>query len=876
MSDPSEMGAAEMVQELAPGRQLVFWRLLQRFNTALLAAESEVEIMQQALPLLLDLEAVAGVRLYLRTTVGQEFQLRHWIGSAPDRDRLKADLALDPSIRNDDPSEFILRLPLRADRNEGLGILEAAVSEPELAQQYASWLAEAANSLALALRTTRKHQHQAKRRQEAELMRDIVAALASSADINHALEMILVNLRSLVSYDTARLFLLDRYAQLPPALSAGTHDRPERGIFSSDEPVVTRLRESGSPLIIADIKKDARFEDWPEMQPVRGWLGVPVFGGEEMLGFLSFGSLQADHFQPADAELLEIFASQIGRILESAWLREQEHRQTEELEVLSKITLTLGQIESQEGIFPAVIEQITRFYGAAGGTFLFPEKYGTGLFVRFSQKPGLAGLVLPPAEDIFWQVYQSGQPQQLTDIAGFLRKNPHEHYQRLLADSQAALLIPLAAQSDAVQGVLLLNFDKQRSLPVSTGLLETISSIAGLFLQRAMLLDGLEKQLQVRTRQLATLYEIGRVTGETVDLPSMLAQVLQISLQVMDSGAGWISLLQNVDDSLGAPVLVCEASQGLPPDWQSYLDELSIESVWENLLTAEEPLVVPNLREERRLPERFRQLGQRLTNACILAPVRVGRRPVGMVGVASESILAYSIEDVTLFMNIADQIGAAIERTHLSRQARQAAVMEERQRLARELHDSITQLLYSQVLFAGASQRLLPEDSSENLQQHLQRIEEGAQQALKEMRLLVYELRPSVYLQEGLVSALRYRLEAVERRSGINASLQVSGRLGLDEALELALYRIAEEALNNTLKHSSADNVTIKLSDTEEQLQLIIQDDGHGFDPSLVPFSAGMGLQNIRERVEALQGQLDIQSSPEQGTCITVTVGMSR
>lgn len=113
------------------------------------------------------------------------------------------------------------------------------------------------------------------------------------------------------------------------------------------------------------------------------------------------------------------------------------------------------------------------------------------------------------------------------------------------------MLIPLAAQSE-VLGVLLLNFEHSRPQLLSAALLETISSIAGLFLQRAMMLDGLEKQLQVRTRQLTTLYEIGRVTGETDDLPTMLTQVLQISLEVMDSRAGWIALLGMIRASAGA------------------------------------------------------------------------------------------------------------------------------------------------------------------------------------------------------------------------------------------------------------------------------------------------------------------------------------
>jgi signal transduction histidine kinase len=866
--------AENLVHELAAEAQVHFLQVLQRLNVSLLEAQSEADIVLRALPLLLGFPAVEGVRIYRYLPENKVYQIWHSLGRASENPLPVAELLPDSPIRPDQPLA-ILRLSLHTPAQEKLGALEFEAAQPAFGPQEAAFFQQAAGSLSLALHAARQRQQEAARRQEAELMRDMLGALASSADLNHALEIILVNLRSLVSYDTARLFLLDRYAQLPPYRQDGGINRSHRGIFPADDPVVLQLRERGHPLIIADISGDARFREWPEMQPIRGWLGVPVFGGEEMLGFLSLGSLQPDQFSPADAELLEIFGDQIGRILERAWLHEQQHNQSEDLEVLSKITLTLGQIDSQEGIFPAIIDQITRFYGASGGTFLFPEKFGAGLFVRFSQEPGLAGMVLPPGEDLFWQVFQSGQPQQVPDIAAFLRKNPQEHYQRLLSGSHAAVLIPLAAQAD-VLGVLLLNFSQDQPLLLSPALVETLASIAGLFLQRAMLLDGLEKQLQVRTRQLSTLYEIGRVTGETVDRPAMLEQVLQISLTVMDSNSGWIALLQDVDDLASAPVLALEASQGLSEAWVAYLDRLPQEGAWENLLAAEDPLVVPNLREELRLPDNFRQLGQRTANACILAPIRVGRRPLGVVGVVSESILGYSIEDITLFMNIADQIGGAIERSHLARQARQAAVMEERQRLARELHDSITQLLYSQVLFAGAGQRLLPAESSENLQQHLQRIEQGAQQALKEMRLLVYELRPSVYLQEGLVSALRYRLEAVERRSGMNASLRVEGRLSLDEALELALYRIAEEALNNTLKHSSAENVTIKIQESGERLLLVIEDDGRGFDPEMVRLTAGMGLQNIRDRVQALQGQLHIQSDPDQGTRITVEIEMNR
>jgi len=247
-----------------------------------------------------------------------------------------------------------------------------------------------------------------------------------------------------------------------------------------------------------------------------------------------------------------------------------------------------------------------------------------------------------------------------------------------------------------------------------------------------------------------------------------------------------------------------------------------------------------------------------------------------LITILPESILGYSIEDITLFINIADQIGSAIERTRLVKKARQAAIIEERQRLARELHDSVTQLIYSQVLFAGAGLRVLDRGNLELLQQNLERIDLSARQALKEMRLLVYELRPLVYLQEGLVTALEHRLEAVEKRSGINAELVVDGELDLDESVELSLYRIIEEALNNTLKHSSAHNVIIRMQESSQELLIEIIDDGCGFDTAHAQRRSGMGLQNMRERTDNLGGEMNIHSLPGDGTRLSVRIGFEK
>jgi signal transduction histidine kinase len=731
---------------------------------------------------------------------------------------------------------------------------------------------EIAGSLALALGGASKQKAEQERLREAELMRDIMGALASSADLNQTLEIILVNLRSLVSYDQARLFLLDNSSKSQALADLYPEGHAERGVFPADDPVVTELQSRREALIVPDLALDERFANWLEMQTVHGWMGVPIFAGDEMIGFLSLGSLQVDHYGDADAELVQIFANQIGRILERAWLHEQSHRQSEELEVLSKITYALGQVDSQESIFPAIIDQVSQFYGALGGTFLFPDKFETGMYVRHSQNSALTGMVLSDGENVFWDVYHSGQVVTIANVPAYLKKHAHELYERLFEGGQFAAVIPLKSQ-EITYGVLLLLFRQASSAAFENlRLLDTVAAIAGTFLHRAIFLEALEKQLNVRTRHLTALYQINQIAGQAFDTYDLVAELLQISLEVMGSRSGAILLLD-----IERGTLDLAAQQQLPAGIHSYFQQLPLsEPFWEEMLNADGPLVIPNLSEELRLPPQFRSLDNEGQNACLLAPVKAGKQPLGLITILPESILGYSIEDITLFINIADQIGSAIERTRLVKKARQAAIIEERQRLARELHDSVTQLIYSQVLFAGAGLRVLDRGNLELLQQNLERIDLSARQALKEMRLLVYELRPLVYLQEGLVTALEHRLEAVEKRSGINAELIVDGELDLDESVELSLYRIIEEALNNTLKHSSAHNVSIRIQETSQELLIEIIDDGCGFDTAHAQRRSGMGLQNMRERTDNLGGEMNIHSLPGDGTRLSVRIGFEK
>jgi len=213
-----------------------------------------------------------------------------------------------------------------------------------------------------------------------------------------------------------------------------------------------------------------------------------------------------------------------------------------------------------------------------------------------------------------------------------------------------------------------------------------------------------------------------------------------------------------------------------------------------------------------------------------------------------------------------------VEHARLYQQAERLAVMEERQRLARDLHDSVTQSLYSLTLFAETGLRAAVAGDLEHVEAYFGRLAETAQDALKEMRLLVYELRPPALEREGLVGAIQRRLDAVERRAGVRARVLADATIELPRAVEEGLYRIAQEALNNALKHAEATTVTVRIGILDGRVELEVSDDGVGFDCDAIANGGGMGLVSMRERAEELGSALQIASAPGRGTTVSVSV----
>jgi signal transduction histidine kinase/ligand-binding sensor domain-containing protein len=382
----------------------------------------------------------------------------------------------------------------------------------------------------------------------------------------------------------------------------------------------------------------------------------------------------------------------------------------------------------------------------------------------------------------------------------------------------------------------------------------------------------LESQVEDRTKELAALNAVASVVSRSLNLDEILSSALTKTLEVMGTEAGGIYLLQQ-----DTQILTIATHEGLSAQFVAEIDNLKVgEGFSGQVAQSGEPLVVQDVSTDPRLTRSVaRESG---FHALGIVPLLSRAQVLGTLFVATRGHREFSHQDVELLAAIGAQIGVAVENARLYEQAQQVAVVQERQRLARDLHDSVTQSLHSSTLMAEAGQRLAGAGDLERTKHYLTRLGEISQQALKEMRLMVYELRPLALRQVGLVGALQQRLDAVERRAGIDARLIIEGGPGEGQEVDLppdteeALYRIAQEALNNALKHAQPSTVTVTLR-VEGRAELEVADDGSGFEPDAVDGAGGIGLDSMRERAEKVGGILTIHSAPGEGTKIRVSVG---
>lgn len=266
-------------------------------------------------------------------------------------------------------------------------------------------------------------------------------------------------------------------------------------------------------------------------------------------------------------------------------------------------------------------------------------------------------------------------------------------------------------------------------------------------------------------------------------------------------------------------------------------------------------------------------LGAPELTALLNVPLKTDTQVIGALDVMNKPG-GFNREDLRVIQLFAFQAAINIERARWQQRAEELAVLEERQRLARELHDSVTQALYSVNLYADAARLALANQQSDVATAHLRELRKVIREAMFDMRLLIYELHPLALEKEGLGAALRARVAAVEERAGVRATVCVEGERRLPLGIEEEIYRIAQEGLTNIVKHAQSNQIQLHLRYTENAVTLELQDDGIGFDLDAARRDGGIGLRGMEERVQQLGGALQIESAPGQGTRLWVKIPM--
>ncbi len=249
-------------------------------------------------------------------------------------------------------------------------------------------------------------------------------------------------------------------------------------------------------------------------------------------------------------------------------------------------------------------------------------------------------------------------------------------------------------------------------------------------------------------------------------------------------------------------------------------------------------------------------------------PIVFKEQPIGILRLTHNEPGRFSAEHARLATAIANQAAIAIENARLHRQAQEFAVLEERQRLARDLHDSVSQALFA-VVMATHSALTNWETKPDVARQRITSANQLARTAQAEMRALIFELRPDQLETDGLVKALELQTTALQQRGQFTLDVALCEEPALPLQVKEAFYRIAQEAINNALKHAKPGRMAVHLTQRDGRVQLEVTDDGKGFEPD-GSYPGHLGLRSMRERAERVSAQLTIESAPKAGTRIRV------
>lgn len=373
--------------------------------------------------------------------------------------------------------------------------------------------------------------------------------------------------------------------------------------------------------------------------------------------------------------------------------------------------------------------------------------------------------------------------------------------------------------------------------------------------------------LQKRNRELSILNTIAEALNRSTDLDETLRVTLAHVAELLDLHTGWIWLLNDNSDTA-----YLAAAQHLPPALTKKRERMEGSCYCLDTFRSGDLDGAANVNIITCSRLKWLEQGTDGLRYHASIPLYAHSKELGVLNVASQDWRELSSEDLRLLYTIGDMLSIAIERAKLFNQSVQMGAIEERNRLAREIHDTLAQGLTAITLqLETADAHLEKNIDAKKLQHAIQKALRLSRENLEEARRSVQDLRAAPLENRTLAEAIKSLTDPFQSNSNARVFFRITGKnRPLPVRIETGIYRIIQEALTNIHKHASAREVNLQLDITPDRVNLTIKDDGKGFDPDQI--SPGhFGLIGLRERTKLLGGQLTLQSNPGRGTLLEVS-----
>ncbi len=660
---------------------------------------------------------------------------------------------------------------------------------------------------------------------------------------------------------------------------------------------------------VADLPPQAQAEkDEFGVQGVQSVLAVPMERRGQVVGFMGFDAVRQQRHWPEEVvDLLRIAAGIIANVLDrrdaerelrvaNASLEQRVQERTRQLEQRQRVTAsmrdTLAVINSKQALshtLDHLVRQATMLLKADAGTL-----YSMDTEIQQGRIEASFNIFEDDVRRLTFDLTTTSGIEMLDiirqrkPVIAYFEKSNLEHVRQdnnvpehirirrigVLERFNGSVSVPIFVRNEPFGALLLYYTDAQTLAHQDFEPAITLADQAALAIENARLHQSAhEKRAEAeQRRQIAEgLREGLAVLNSDQSLTDILAFVVRQAVKLLGTDGGALYLLDEKKQMLRAG-----ASHGLSSTYTA-LEIPTGGAITGRAVALGEPVSIPDLRASTELLETYltqpdmppgwvaalEQLKADY-NAVLAVPIRTRSETYGSVTLYYANSQHFSDDLIALAVAFAGQAALVIENARLRERVRETATVEERNRLARDLHDAVTQTLFSASMIADTLPALWDADQADARQQ-LQRLGQLTRGALAEMRSLLIELRPARLVQADTQTLLQQLIDAAQGRSTVTFDLKVDPHCALPDDVKIVMYRVVQEAFNNIIKHARAEHAFVSLRCDGRQAALQILDDGCGFDPDEVKVGH-FGMQIMAERAASIRATFVIDTNRGEGT----------